>query len=319
MATRLVDANLAGHDSHGVVQLLAYVDRIRKGHLRPGATIEMLDETNTTARVNGNWGFGYVVSTRAMELAIAKAQKHGVAALSIFCQGHIGRLATYPCMAAKEGMVGLVTSDSGRSAKGVAPFGGREARLGTNPLCIAIPSDLPGPVFIDMATSVVAEGKVNVARQRGEQVPLGWLIDSQGNPTTNPKTPHAAILPLGGNQGHKGYGLSFMIEIFAGLLTGLGYGVDPSGRHNDGVLMLVFRVDAFRPLADFKRDVGEFVKYIVSTPPAPGFKEVLYPGEPEWRTSQTRLKEGIFIEDATWQGLTRQMGELGVADKVGKP
>src|SRR5437879_4393474 len=153
-------------------------------------------------------------------------------------------------MAARAGMISWMYCDSGRTAKQVAPFGGREARLGTNPMSIALPSDLEAPVFLDMATSAAAAGKIAVARNRGQQLPLGWIVGRDGNPSTDPADfgKGGALLPLGGREGHKGYALGFMVEVFAGLLTGLGFGVNPSGRHNDGALMVVLNVSAFRPL-----------------------------------------------------------------------
>lgn len=318
IAEHLVGANLVGHDSHGIIQAISYVDRIRKGQLKPGAKIEVLAETPTTARINGNWGFGYVVTTRAVKMAIEKSRKNNVAAISIFQQGHIGRLADYTCALAKEGMIAQLTADSGRTAKAVVPFGGRVPCLGTNPISIALPSNQEGPVFIDMATSTVANGKINLAKSRGEQVPKGWILDKDGNPTTDPND-FAAITPLGGEQGHKGYGLAFMIEVFAGLLTGIGFGIDPKGWHNDGCLLLALNVEAFRPLREFKAELDDMIRQVKSTPPLKGFKEVMYPGEPEWRTYQKKAKDGIFIEDATWTALQDLMRELGVAGKVGSP
>jgi uncharacterized oxidoreductase len=208
-------------------------------------------------------------------------------------------------MAAEANMIGLITADSGRSAKQVAPFGGREARIGTNPLSIAVPSDLEAPLFIDMATSAVAAGKVALAVSRGEPVPLGWIIDGSGNPTTDPRElgKGGALLPLGGSEGYKGSGLAAIVEILCGLLTGLGFGSDPSGRHNDGCFIAVFNVSAFRPLAEFKREVAEFARYLKATPPARGSSGVLYPGEIESLREQDRRANGIDVEDATWTKL----------------
>jgi uncharacterized oxidoreductase len=305
VADHQVDANLAGHDSHGVHLLPTYLDRIRKGHIVPGAPIAVLDETDTTARVDGHWGFGQVVSTRAMELCIAKARRHRVGIVSVFRQSHVGRLGDYPLMAAAAGLVGLMMCDSGQAPKQVAPFGGREARLGTNPLAIAFPSDLEAPVLVDMATSAVAGGKLLVARARREAIPLGWLLDPAGNPTTDPShfAAGGAMLPLGGPQGYKGSALSFAVETLAAILPGLGFGVDPAGRHNDGAFLLAFDPAAFRPLAEFKAAVAAFARYLKATPPAAGFTEVLYPGEIEHRTAERRRREGIPIEDDTWSRL----------------
>lgn len=298
----LVGANLAGHDSHGIILLPTYINRVKRGHIIPGAPMTIERETSTSAHINGNWGFGYVVTTRAMEMAIAKAKANQVAAITIYQQSHVGRLADYPLMAARAGMIGLITCDSGRGPKAVVPFGGREARLGTNPICVAFPSDLEAPIFLDMATSAVAAGKLAVRRNRGEPAPEGWVIDKEGNPTTDLEAYYkgGAILPMGGDQAHKGYALSFMVETLSGILTGLGFGVDPQGKHNDGSFLAVFDVNAFRSLESFKRDMADFVAYLKATPKAAGFSEILYPGELEYRTTQQRLRDGIFVEDATW-------------------
>lgn len=309
-----VGANLAGHDSHGIIQIPTYIDRVKRGHIAPGAPFDIIRETSTTTVIDGNWGFGYVVSERAMSITIDKAKQHGVAAATVFRQSHVGRVADYPLMAARADMIGVMTADSGRSSKGVVPFGGREPRLGTNPICIAMPSGLDGPMFIDMATSAVAAGKLGVAVARGASVPEGWLIDKDGNPSTDPADLRngGAVLPLGGPEGHKGYGLSVMVEILSGILTGLGFGHDPSGRHNDGCFMAAFNVDAFRPIDQFKQEVTEFAQYLKSTPTATGFSEVFYPGELEYLKERQLLQDGIAVEDATWDALKRLAAEYGL-------
>ena len=321
VATHQIKANLVGHDSHGVIHIREYVERIDRGHIVPGAPFVVEKEAPCTAVINGNWGFGFVVTERAMRMAIEKAKTHGVAAITIHFQSHIGRLGDYPTMAVQEGMIAMITADSGAGPKAVAPFGGRGRRLGTNPICFGMPSDLEGTVLLDMATSAVAAGKISLARNRGEQVPPGWLIDKDGNPTTDPDDYRAggAILPVGADQGHKGYGLSFMVEIFSGLLTGLGFGLDPQARHNDGVFIAVFNVEHFRPLDEFKKEVKEFAEFVKTSPPAAGFTEVLYPGEPEYRTELARRRDGIFVEDETWEQITALMRELKVEAAVGLP
>ena len=314
-----IAANLAGHDSHGIILIPTYIDRVKKGHIVPGAKWEIVQETPTTTVVDGHWGFGYTVTERAMRHTIAKAKTQNVAATTVFRQGHIGRLAAYPLMAAEEGLIAMITADSGRSPKHVAPFGGAKARLGTNPICFAVPSELDGPLFFDMATSAAAAGKIAVAVARGKEVPPGWVIDAEGRPTTDPTQLRkgGALLPLGGAEGYKGYGLAAIVEIFSGLLTGLGFGVEPTGRHNDGCFIAVFNVAAFRDLGVFKREVTEFANYLTATPPAEGFDRVYYPGEIEFQREKERLANGIPIEDATWEGLRKLAAELGVADRVG--
>ena len=321
VAAHQVKANLVGHDSHGMIHVPEYCERIDKGHIVPGAPFVVEQETPTTAVINGNWGFGFVVTEKATKMVIEKAKTSGVAAITIHLQSHIGRLGDYTTMISQEGMIGMITADSGAGPKAVAPFGGRARRLGTNPICMAIPSDLEGQVLLDMATSAVAAGKINLARNRQENVPPGWIIDKEGNPTTDPNdySKGGAILPVGADQGHKGYGLSFMVEIFSGLLTGLGFGIDPQARHNDGVFLVAYDVEKFRPLADFKKDVKDFAEFVKTSPPAAGFSEVLYPGEIEFKTEQKRRAEGIFIEDETWKQITELMAELNVQNEIGDP
>ena len=321
VATHQVKANLVGHDSHGVIHIPEYVGRMDRGHIVPGAPFVVEQETPSTAVINGNLGFGFVVTVWAMGMAIDKARSNGVSAITIHYQSHIGRLGDYPTIAAGQGMIGLITTDSGAGPKTVAPFGGRARRLGTNPICIGVPSDLEGTVLLDMATSAVAGGKISLARNRREQAPLGWIVDKDSNPTTDPNDYPAggAILPVGADQGHKGYGLSLMVEGFAALLTGLGFGIDPQARHNDGVFIAVFNVERFRPLDQFKREVKEFAAFVKTSPPAAGCTEVFYPGEPEYRTEQQRRREGIFVEDDTWQEISNLMEELGIASTVGQP
>ena len=309
-----IGANLAGHDSHGIIQIPTYIDRVTRGHIVPGAQFEIINDTPTTTVVDGNWGFGYVVSERLMKMTIEKARRNSVAAATVFRQSHVGRVADYPIMATQSGMIGMMTADSGRSAKSVVPFGGREPRLGTNPICIAMPSNLDGPMFIDMATSAVAAGKLAVASARGSAIPEGWILDKDGIPSTDPADLRSggAVLPLGGPEGHKGYGLSVMVEILSGILTGLGFGHDPSGRHNDGCFMAVFNVAAFRDVEEFKAEVTDFAQYLKSSSLAAGFDEIFYPGELEHRRTRQLLADGIYVEDATWDKLRVLASEFGL-------
>ena len=314
-----IGANLVGHDSHGIILIPGYIDRIKAGHIVPQAPWVITQETPTTTVVDGNWGFGYAVTDRAMRYTIEKARTQNVAATTIFHQSHIGRLASYPLVAAGEGMIAMITADSGRSPKHVAPYGGAKARLGTNPVCFAIPSNLDGPLVFDMATSAAAAGKINVATARGDQVPNGWLIDADGKPSNDPRVLKAggALLPLGGTEGYKGTGLAVIVEILSGLLTGLGFGVEPTGRHNDGCFIAVFKVSAFRELETFKQEVTDFANYLKATPPAEGFKEVFYPGEIEFRKEQDRRKNGVPVEDATWNTIMALAQGYGLTGKLG--
>ena len=318
VAKGCVLANLTGHDSHGVIAIPTYIDRVHKGHIVPGAPFTIVQESPTTTVVDGNWGFGFVVAERAMKLTIEKAKISNVAATTILRQSHVGRVGAYPIMAAKEGMIAIMTADSGRSPKAVAPFGGKEARVGTNPIAIAMPSDLDGAFCLDMATSAVAAGKIKLAQAKGIKIPTGWIVDKDGNATTDPMDFErgGVLLPLGGEEGHKGYGLSVMVEILSALLPGLGFGVDPTGRHNDGCFIACFKVEAFRPLKTFKKEVTEFAHYLKATPPQKGVKEVLYPGEIEHRKEVDRMKNGIDVDDKTWKQFQDIAKKHNLLDKI---
>jgi len=290
VAVGCVNANLAGHDSHGIIAIPTYIDRIKAGHIVPGAKWTIVKESPTTTVIDGHWGFGFHVNAKAMAMTIEKAKTANVAACTVFRQSHVGRLAAYPLMAMREGMIGLATADSGRSPKIVAPFGGREARLGTNPISIAVPSDLKAPFYLDMATSAVAAGKIALAVSRGEDIPTGWIVDSEGRQTTDPREYRkgGALLPLGGSEGYKGSGLA----------------------------MAVFNVAAFRPLKDFEKEVGEFARYLKATPPSEGSTGVFYPGEVEYIREQQRKVAGIEIEDATWEKLRALAGDCKLATEL---
>ncbi|HEV7653045.1 MAG TPA: Ldh family oxidoreductase [Actinophytocola sp.] len=319
VAEHQVRANLAGHDSHGIQLLPTYIERIDRGHIVPGAEPSVISETPTSLFVDGRWGFGPVVTEWTTRRAMAKA-RGGVAIAVIREQSHVGRLADYPLMAVREGFIAMLMCDSGQAPKQVAPFGGREARLGTNPMCIALPSSLPGPVFIDMATSAAAMSKLKVARARGLPVPAGWLVDNAGHPTTDPNDYFAGgtMLPLGGAEGHKGYGLSVAVETLAAILPGLGFGVNPEGKHNDGLFLLLVDPTVIRPLAEFVRDVDAFVAYLKQTPTAVGVDEIYYPGELEYRTELVRRESGIPVDESTWDTVAAVAARFGLGDMAAR-
>lgn len=321
VAEGLISSNLAGHDSHGVGQVPVYVDRIKAGHIVPDAPFVVEKETPTTAVINGNWGFGFAVTKRSTEMLIEKALAQNIAAVTIYRQSHIGRLTPYAAMCAEKGLAAIMFTDSGRGPKAVAPFGGRGRRLGTNPVCICVPSNEDSPVFIDMASSAVAANKLAVYRRRNQPVPLGWIIDKDGNPTTDPNAYNegGALLPVGGDLGYKGYGLSFMGEVFSGILTTLGFGLDPEGKHNDGSFIAAWRIDAFADLDWFKQQVSDFIAFIKTSPPAAGSHGVLYPGEAEKNTEARLRADGIEVEDSVWGDITGLIQEYEIQAAVGDP
>ncbi len=319
----LVLANLRGHDSHGVVRIPTYIGQILVGQMKPNAKIEIINENDVMAVLNGNLGVGQVIATRGMEIAIEKAKKSGVGMVSIFNCNHIGRMADYAIMALEHEMIGFVTANVGPTTM-VAPYGGAKGALGTNPLCYAIPTGNDEPIILDIATSVCAAGKVRVAHARGEQVPEGWLIDNEGLPTTDPSviydSPPGSILPFGREVAYKGYGLGLVVDILSGALSGSGCG---SNAHTNGVFLMALDISNFRPIEEFKESVGRLVEECKSTPIAPGFvgihgeKKVLIPGDLERIKEEKNRKTGVYVEETTWGRILKAAKDVGVdVDKL---
>jgi uncharacterized oxidoreductase len=313
IATLLVRANLRGHDSHGVIRIPQYVGAARKGEANPRPKLAVVQDTATTAVVDGDLGFGQVVARHATEVALEKAGRHGLAAVGVRRAYHVGRLADYVELAAARGFVGLMWTNAA-SAVSVVPHGGIGRRLSTNPLAMAA----PGPdgriaLSVDLATSIVAEGKVRVKRNRKEPLPVGWAVDAQGQPVTDSASfygpPRAGLLPMAG---HKGTALSLMVEVMGGILSGAGaIGPNP-GPGINGCLILLVQIERFLPLADFTRQMQDLVAFVKSSEPVRGGREVQVPGEPEARSEQERRAQGIPVEDETWRQIEVIAAELGV-------
>ena len=302
VARLLVKSNLAGHDSHGVVRIPSYVQAIRSGRIRPGAPIEVQDEEPSTARLQGHDNFGQVVLSRAVELALSKSATQPLALVTAIQYSHCGQLGRYAEMLARENRVGLVLLGKQRGA--VVPWGGRSGRMYQNTLALAVPSRQPFPVVLDMATSVAPFGKILVKRTRNEPCPEGWLIDREGRPATDPhldlNAGEAGMLPLGGElAGHKGSGLTFMMGILTTALTGAGAALE-------GTLIIAIDPTVYMSLDEFLDQVDGYIDYVHQSEPAAGFDAVLVPGERSHCETQRRLREGIYVEEDTWdkiQGL----------------
>ncbi len=314
MAEALVGANLAGHDSHGVIRIPAYLKQIQEGSLDPKARPDVIKETATTALVDGKWGFGHVAAKYGTDVAIRKVKQSGTAVVSIVRCNHIGRLGQWASQAAAEDVIALVVVGGGggssRMGTGTAaPFGGAERALSTNPIAIGIPGGETPDMLIDFATTVVAEGKLQVARAKGAPVPPGAILDKDGRPTTDANDFYngGVMLPFAG---HKGYGLSMFVEMLGGALTpGDEYNGD--GRRGGAV---VWAVDAFafRTRESYEQNADFVLQRIKRIKPAQGFDEVLLPGEPEMRSAQARLTEGIPVADTTWEQIVEGGKAVGV-------
>jgi uncharacterized oxidoreductase len=309
VAASLVDANLKGYDSHGVMRVPYYVQAIKDGEAVPGAELAILDEGPSRIVADANWGFGQVQAQRLLKLLAAKARDAGLALGTMTHCGHIGRLGEYCEMAAAQELISMLMVNSHGGAARVAPPGGKAPRLSTNPLAIGVPHG-KAPLVLDFSTSATAEGKVRVKRIAGQLCPEGWLIDSEGRPTCDPNAlyanPPGAILPLGGAQAYKGFGLGMMVEILTGALSG---GVCarpvPYPKKGNCVFMLLIAPARFGGADHFRDEVAQLVDYIKSCPRVDGVKEILLPGDPERCLAAQRLQEGIFLDDENWKALVK--------------
>ena len=319
LADRLTQASLAGHDSHGILRVHFYMGQLRQGLIRPGAKPEITDDRGALVRVRGHRGYGQVVAEEGMRIAVERARKHGAAAVGVVDLTHIGRLADYVIAAARQGMLAMLFTATGGSAQIVAPFGGIARRLSTNPFAVAFPSRREYPVVFDMATSVIANGKLRVARDEGRAVKPGLLLDLAGHPSTDPADVDkgGAILPLGGERlGYKGYLLAFLVEVMGGLLTGGGF----CGLVDDPIFcnpstMLALDVTRFRPLREFQDELDALIAFLKATPHRDG-EEVLYPGEMEERCERDRRAHGIPLPMTTIRNLQGELDKVGSEIKL---
>jgi hydroxycarboxylate dehydrogenase B len=315
VSQRLVKANLTGHDSHGVARLELYMRRLKEGRLIPGSHIDILKENDVTAQITGNWGYGQVGATQAMDYAIKKARGHSLCAVGLREVNHIGRLADYVGTAADANMVALMVTNAGGFSKLMAPAGGKTRRLSTNPIAAAFPSRREFPVIIDMATSCVSEGKVAYWRDSGIAAPDKAILDKDGEPTVKAGDFYegGAILPIGGEVAYKGFILNFMIEVLGGILTGAGYLKEDVERFSNGSLMIVIDLKVFRSLQDFTEELDFLIDYIKSSPKAADVTQIFCPGEKEALMEKERRMTGIDIPEPTWKELQSVYSEFGVA------
>jgi hydroxycarboxylate dehydrogenase B len=321
IATHLVEANLVGHDSHGVLRIPSYVQWLRAGRVLAGRTIEIVFENEALAVVDGGFGFGQTIGEQAVQLGIDKCARHGVAVIALRNSGHLGRIGDWPLLAAQAGKLSLHFVNTTGAGILVAPFGGINRRLSANPIAAGIPVASGPPLLLDISACTLAEGKIRVALNKGVPVPENCIIDAQGRPTTDPKVfyadPPGAILPIAG---HKGYGLSVLCEILAGALTGGGC----SNPHNaarvlNGMLSIYLDPVLFQAEPTFAAEIQRFIQWVKSSAPATGAGEILMPGEIEDRTKAQRLQDGIDIDDTTWAQIVATQQALGLVEEPIKP
>jgi uncharacterized oxidoreductase len=314
IAIHLVEANLVGHDSHGVIRVATYVQWLRSGKVLANQTLRVVFENEALAVVDGQFGFGQTIGEQAVELGITKCARHGVGVVALRNSGHLGRIGDWPLQAARAGKLSLHFVNTTGAGILVAPYGGSQRRLSANPIAAGVPLAGAAPILLDISACTLAEGKIRVALNRGTTVPENCIIDAQGRPTTDPRVfyadPPGAILSIGG---HKGYGLAVLCEVLAGALTGGGCS-NPSNadRVINGMLSIYLDPAFFQNDEAFAAEIHRFVVWVKSSAKVSPDGEILMPGEIEERTKAQRLREGIEIDATTWSQLLDAAASVGL-------
>jgi uncharacterized oxidoreductase len=316
VAENLVMANLMGHDSHGIGMIPRYVDALLEGGLSVNQHPKVKLDSGALLALDGCQGYGQVIGAEATDMAVQRARQHGSCIMALGRSHHLGRIGQWGEQAAAQGLVSLSFVNVISRAI-VAPFGGADARFGTNPVCVAIPVPGEPPFVLDMATSAVAQGKIRVAHNKGEKVSPEWLLDDQGNPTSEPR--FGVVAPFGALRTfglHKGYGLALVCELLGGALTGGGtWHSDDRSKRRVWNGMLTILVDPARLDTDqlFAQETRAFLDSLRRSPVAPGFDKVRIAGEPERETRAKREKEGIAVDPTTWEEIRAAAAKLKLA------
>jgi hydroxycarboxylate dehydrogenase B len=313
IANHLVEANLRGVDSHGLIRVPQYVQDVRAGVIRPGAPVAVVHETSVSAVVDCGWNFGLVGAEKTAEIALQKAQANKMAVIVTRRCNHAGRLGHYLEKIARADFWGLGFCSSPRHGHFVVPWGGRDGRLATNPFAYAIPMPDRPPIVADFSTSQAPEGKIRLYKDRKQKLPEGWIVDAGGQPSTSPGDfygpPQGGILPFGGALGYRGYSLGLLVELMATILAGES---SVESRPGNGVTFLLFHPTLLVSPKVSANNLIELANYIKSSRPNKEGRDVLLPGEPEQQTRAKRLRDGIEIEPATWSAILAVAASLNV-------
>jgi len=304
VADSLVEADLRGVSSHGVVRVPTYVNGLRDGSINPRPNVHLVVDTGSRAVVEGDGGMGQVAANHAMTLAVERAREHGIGAVGLRGSRHCGAMAYWAIQALAFDCIGFATTNAGLN---MAPTGGLDKIIGNNPLAIAVPTSRQWPMVLDMATSVVAGGKLDVAAIRGQKIPLDWATDRDGHPTDDPVVARKGLLlPVGGP---KGYGLAVMLDVLAGALSGarFGGGLGPPG---SGQFFMAIQVEGFMAVDTFKARMDEIIDQIHESRRAPGSERIFLPGEIEYEMAQRRAQGGIPLEEKIVEDLERLAREV---------
>ncbi len=315
VCSNLIEANLTGHDSHGIGMLPRYTESSLEGGLTPNAHVRTVLDAGALLRLDGQAGFGQVVGHEAMAIGIERTRQLGCCVMALGNAHHLGRIGAWAEQAAAAGLVSLhFVNVISRGI--VAPFGGSDARFGTNPFTAAIPLKGREPMILDFATSVIAQGKTRVAHNKGEPVPPDHLIDHEGRPTQDPRysviEPFGAILTFGA---HKGYGMAVLCELLGGALAaGMAQHTADTSKKRvlNGMLTVLIDPTKLADMAAYEREALTFVDWVTASPPRAGFDRVRIAGEPERESRARRTKHGVPVDGTTWQEILNAAGKLGV-------
>lgn len=314
VAEHLVESNLMGLDSHGVIRIPWYVELVMRETIKPAGEVTVAEDKGSTVIVDCGFNFGQVSGVWATELAIERAKAYGISAVVTRNGNHTGRLGAYTIQAAREGMFALLMCNWGKRGHFVAPFGGSSARFATNPLSFAAPSS-GDPIVLDMSTSAVSEGKLRVCLNRGEPLGAHLIVNARGQSSCDPKAfygpPRGAILPLGDESGYKGTGLAMMVEILCGTLAG-NLITDESISDGNGLCVIMIDISRFVEVERFKQLVDEMICYVKSSAAREGYDNVWVPGELDFEKRRRLLQEGIELDETTWQQIVEVGRELEV-------
>jgi len=313
----LVEANLAGHDSHGVIRTPIYIEWLRAGDVVANRQMQIVHDADAMTLADGQFGYGQSIGQQVVDLGLEKCRQHGAAVIALRNSGHLGRIGHWAERAADAGVVSLHFVNTSGKGMFVVPAGGTEPRLSVNPVTMGVPVSGRPHIILDIAAAAAAEGKLKVARNSGQSVPDNWILDAHGQPTNDPNDfydpaggpPVGAILPIAG---YKGFGLAFMVELLAGALTGSGCSQQGMTRLGQGMLS-VFIDPSQLPLDDFfTADATRYIDFVKSAQTAEADDRILVPGEPEAERRQQRMREGIELDATTWQQIVQVAQQSGV-------
>jgi len=314
----LIATDLRGISSHGVARIPIYAKRIKMGLINPKPKVKTLKKNTTSALLDADNGMGQIASYQAMELCIKKAKEHGMGSVGVTNSNHFGINAFYSMMASKENLIGMAFTNASPL---MVPFGGSDKLLGSNPLSIAIPAGNEPDLVVDMATSVTARGKIEIAARKGEKIPEGWALDSEGKATVDPhKALSGALLPVGGP---KGYGLAIFVDIVSGIMTGSNFGKDCGSLFGDmerpqniGHFFMAINIENFMEIKEFKDRMDCMIQNIKNSKKAVGFERIYMPGEIEYDKNMELLEKGIMVNEKVVNQLNELAENLGIRDRL---